>query len=58
MLILPLRAFIFQTLLLLTSIAIEATIIHRQLNLSRLTSIQYATTLNLFSTVLGWIVFL
>ena len=57
MLILPLRAFIFQTLLLLTSIAIEATIIHRQLNLSRLNSIQYATTLNLFSTVLGWLVF-
>ncbi len=57
-LILPLRAFVFQAVLLLMTIAIEATVLHKQLDISRQTSVQYATTLNLLSTLMGWIGFL
>ncbi|MEW5856297.1 MAG: filament integrity protein FraC [Cyanobacteriota bacterium] len=53
----PLQAILFQFLFLLVAIAIESFILYRQLNLSRKRSIDYAISINLFSTVLGWIVF-
>ncbi|MEM9002783.1 MAG: filament integrity protein FraC [Cyanobacteria bacterium P01_F01_bin.86] len=54
----PLRAVIFQSLLLLVAIAIEATVLRRQLRLGFQPSIRYAASLNIFSVVIGWIVFL
>lgn len=67
--ILPLRAIAFQSLFLMMAIAIEATVLFRQLNpaaernnsalmrLSPKQSIQYAATANLLSVVVGWSVF-
>lgn len=53
----PLQTILFQFLLLLVGIAIESLILYRQLNLSQRRSIDYAISINLFSTILGWIVF-
>lgn len=61
--VLPLRAVAFQTVFLLMAIAIEAAVLYRFLNTdSKQTidpkqSIQYATTINLLSTVVGWLAF-
>lgn len=55
--ILPLRAILFQFLLLLVSIAVEAVVLHRKLRLSHRTSIEYAASINLWSSVLGWLFF-
>lgn len=52
---LPLRTVALQALFLLIAIAIEATVLHRQLRLSPREGVQYAATINLFSTVLGWV---
>ncbi|MGB3208183.1 MAG: filament integrity protein FraC [Crinalium sp.] len=54
---LPVQTMLYQSLFLLMAIAIEGFILHRQLQLSRKTSIQYATSINLISTVVGWLVF-
>ena len=48
---------LFQFLFLLMAIALEAFILHRQLKISRRTSIEYAASINLLSTILGWLVF-
>ena len=56
--VLPLRGIIFQCLLLLVAIALEAIVLRRRLQLGFQPSIRYAATLNLLSVVLGWIVFL
>ncbi|MBD2740390.1 filament integrity protein FraC [Coleofasciculus sp. FACHB-1120] len=53
----PLQAILFQFLFLLIAIAIESFILYRRLNLSRKRSIDYAISINLLSTILGWIVF-
>ncbi|MEB3294255.1 MAG: hypothetical protein VKJ24_13940 [Synechococcales bacterium] len=55
--VLPLRAIAFQLLFLLMAIAIEAAVLNVRLDLGRKTSMQYAATVNLFTTVLGWMVF-
>jgi hypothetical protein len=55
--VLPLRAIAFQLLFLFMAIAIEAAVLNQRLNLGRKTSMQYAATVNLLSTVLGWMVF-
>ncbi|HEY9698377.1 MAG TPA: filament integrity protein FraC [Trichocoleus sp.] len=52
----PLRAIALQILFLLLSIAIEAVILHRKLKVSPQQSVQFATSINLLSTVLGWLV--
>jgi hypothetical protein len=56
--VLPFRAIVLQCLLLTVAIAIESTLLGRaEFNRQSLTprqSIQYATTINLLSTVLGW----
>lgn len=54
---LPLRAIVFQFLFLLCAIAIEGWILHRRLNLAHKVSMQYSATINLLSTVIGWLVF-
>ncbi|MBD2038666.1 filament integrity protein fraC [Leptolyngbya sp. FACHB-321] len=55
--VLPLRAVVFQCLFLLIAIAIEAYVLHRTLSLDYKTSMQYAVSVNLLSTFLGWICF-
>lgn len=56
--VLPLRGIVFQCLLLLVAIALEAMVLRRQLHLGFQPSIRYAATLNLLAVVLGWILFL
>lgn len=53
----PFPTYLFQFLFLLIAISVEAFIIHRRLKLSRKTSIEYAISLNLVSTVIGWLAF-
>lgn len=55
--ILPLRAIAFQLLFLFMAIAIEAAVLNERLNLGRKLSMQYSATVNLLSTVVGWMVF-
>lgn len=55
--VLPLRAIAFQILFLLISIALEALILYRRLGFDHKTSIRYATSINLFSTFVGWLIF-
>ena len=55
--ILPLRAVVFQALFLLTAIALEALVLHRMLSLDYKTSMQYAISINLLSTLIGWLCF-
>ena len=54
---LPVQTILYQSLFLLMAIAIEGFILHRQLQLSRKTSIQYAASINLLSTIVGWLLF-
>ena len=56
--VLPLRAIVFQVLLMLVAIALEAGILRQRLRLKFQDSIRYAATLNLFATGIGWIFFL
>ena len=53
--VLPLRAIAFQLLFLFMAIAIEAAVLNERLNLGRKLSMQYAATVNLLSTVVGWV---
>ena len=55
--VLPLRAIAFQLLFLFMAIAIEAAVLNERLNLGRKLSMQYSATVNLLSTVVGWMVF-
>src|SRR6478672_620666 len=54
---LPLQTVLFQFLFLLVAIAIEGYVLNWKLNLGRQTSIQYAISINLFSTIVGWLSF-
>lgn len=55
--LLPIQTILFQLLFLLVAIALEAVALHRYLEISRKTSIDYATAINLLSTVIGWLIF-
>ncbi len=55
--LLPVQTILYQSLFLLMATAIEGYILHRQLQLSRKTSIQYAASINLLSTLVGWLLF-
>lgn len=55
--VLPLRAVVFQCLFLLIAIAIEAFVFYRTLSLDYKTSMQYAISVNLLSTLIGWVCF-
>ncbi|NEP17673.1 MAG: hypothetical protein F6J97_12330 [Leptolyngbya sp. SIO4C1] len=54
----PLKAIIFQILLLLVATALEAGVLRQRLRLGYQKSVQYAAVINLLSVVLGWFVFL
>ncbi|HZG39122.1 MAG TPA: hypothetical protein VEZ50_10630 [Nodosilinea sp.] len=56
--IMPLRAIAFQSLLLMVAIVLEAMVLRQQLRLGYRTSMQYAATVNLLATSLGWVAFL
>ncbi|WP_052049896.1 filament integrity protein FraC [Leptolyngbya sp. KIOST-1] len=56
--IVPLRAIAFQSLLLMVAIVLEAMVLRQQLRLGYRPSMQYAATLNLLATSLGWVAFL
>jgi len=53
----PVQTILFQFLFLLIAIAIEGYVLHWKLNLGRKNSIQYATSINLISTIVGWLIF-
>ena len=55
--VLPLRAILYQLLFIVLAIAVEAFTLQRYLGIGRTTSIQYAATANLLSTVIGWFLF-
>ena len=55
--VLPLRAVLFQLLFLVTAIALESMVLRNRLEIGRKTSIQFAATTNLLSTVIGWMLF-
>jgi hypothetical protein len=55
--VMPVRAIAFQILFLAVAIAVEAMILRSRLYLTRKQSMQYAITVNLFTTILGWMVF-
>lgn len=56
--IVPLRAIAFQSLLLMVAIVLEAMVLRQRLRLGYRTSMQYAATVNLLATSLGWVAFL
>jgi hypothetical protein len=53
--VVPLRAIAYQIVFLLMAIAIEGTVLHKQLNIPPKQSIQFAASINLLTTVLGWL---
>jgi hypothetical protein len=55
--VLPLQTVLFQLIFLLVAIALEARVLYRRLRISRRTSIEYAISINLLSTVIGWLTF-
>ncbi len=55
--VLPLETIVFQTLLLLVAIALEARVFYQRLNVGRQTSIKYAISINLLATIISWLLF-
>lgn len=55
--IFPVGTILFHFLFLLTAIPIEAYIFNNRLKFDKRTSIFYAIAINLFSSVIGWIIF-
>ncbi len=55
--ILPVGVILLEFLFLLTAIPIEAYVFHKRLKFDKKTSIFYATSINLFSSTIGWIIF-
>lgn len=53
----PLEMYLFQGIFLMVAIALEARVFHRRLYLPRRTSVEYATSINLLATVIGWLAF-
>ncbi len=58
LMLVPVRVLVFQILLLLVVIALEAMVLQQKLGISERGSVQFSTVLNLFSTIVGWLVFL
>ena len=52
-----LPTYLFQSVFLLVAIALEARVLHQRLYLTRRRSIEYATSINLLATVIGWLAF-
>lgn len=56
-LVLPIRTVFFQVLFLFMAIALESYVLQKSLGIAPKRSVEYATVINLLSTVIGWIVF-
>ena len=57
MIVWPLQMILFQLLFLLVAIALEARVLQRRLRITRKASIEYATSINLLTVIIGWLVF-
>ncbi|WP_339378702.1 filament integrity protein FraC [Calothrix sp. NIES-2100] len=55
--VLPVGAVLFDLLFILMAISIEAYCFNSRLNFDKKTSIFYAISINLFSSIIGWVVF-
>ncbi|MBD2387069.1 filament integrity protein FraC [Cylindrospermum sp. FACHB-282] len=55
--LLPIGTILFHLLFLLVAIPIEAYVLHHWLKFDKKTSTFYAISINLFSSVIGWIMF-
>ncbi|MEB3356408.1 MAG: hypothetical protein VKK04_06755 [Synechococcales bacterium] len=55
--VLPFRLIVNQALLLLLAIAIEAMVLRQQLKYPPRKSIEYSASINLWSTLIGWLIF-
>ena len=55
--VLPLRSVAFQAFCLLVAIAIESWVLWRNLSMTPRQSLQFAATMNLLCTVVGWLAF-
>lgn len=55
--VIPLKVVTTQALLLIVAIAIEAFVIQQQMQFSPRKSMEYSASLNLLSTVIGWLSF-
>lgn len=55
--VLPLRAIVYQSLFLFVAIAIEAWVLRRFLKTDPRQSVQYAASINLLCTIVGWLAF-
>ena len=55
--VIPVQLVLFQCLLLLITVAIEAVILRYTLNLTRKNSIEYSLIINLFSSIFVWLLF-
>ncbi|MBN4004284.1 filament integrity protein FraC [Nostoc sp. LPT] len=55
--IFPIGGFLFDFLFVLIAIPIEAYVLHSRLKFDKKTSIFYAISINLFSSVIGWFIF-
>lgn len=53
----PLQTYLFQAIFLLVAIALEARVLYKRLGISRKTSVEYATSINLLAAIIGWLVF-
>lgn len=55
--VLPIETILFQVLFLLVAIALEARVFHKRLRIPRKTSVEYATSINLLTATIGWLIF-
>ncbi|MBG1264924.1 filament integrity protein FraC [Nostoc sp. WHI] len=55
--IFPIGGILFDYLFVLIAIPIEAYVLHNRLKFDKRTSIFYAVSINLFSSVIGWLIF-
>lgn len=55
--VLPIQTILFQVIFLLVMIALESRVFHSRLRITRKTSVEYATSLNLLATIVGWLAF-
>jgi hypothetical protein len=56
--IVPLKTLFLQSLFILVKITIESSFLYYFLRLSRKASLEYSIPMNLFSTIMGWLIFL
>jgi hypothetical protein len=56
-LVLPLRMVVFQSMFLLTAIALESIVLIQRLQITPRKGVEYATTINFLAAATGWLLF-